>query len=175
MISYDEAKTLLHDYGMPEKRIRHSELVARFAGDLARRIAAAHPEYGIDPHRVTIGGLLHDIGRCAPHGDHERVSVEICHRLGLHDIARIVIHGTIYEMEKLRGTDDPSLVPASVENEIVAYADARARDRIITLQERFDDLLHRKKKDSMKYTAVCMSRQRFEEMEKRLLDLAGQA
>jgi len=173
MIPFSNAKALLENYKLEDNRIRHSQAVSNFAFELAEKVHAHHPELGVDPEKVRIAALLHDIGRSRP-GDHEINSVAILNSEGLADIAAIVMHGSMYEISVLRGTPDASLLPRSLENKIVAYADARVKDRIVSLQERFDEVLCRRALESEKVESVKMAMKRYFEMQKELLGLAAE-
>jgi putative nucleotidyltransferase with HDIG domain len=171
-VSYDQGLALLRRHGLHDTLMRHSRGVAAFARELAERIALRHPEFGVDSDRVEVAALLHDIGRSRP-GDHEANSVAILREEGLPELATIAMHGSYYEIMKLRGSEDVSLLPRSVENKIVAYADARFRLEPVTLQQRFDDILERRTGDPEKVRAVRMAMPRMQELERELMDLAG--
>jgi putative nucleotidyltransferase with HDIG domain len=172
VITEREALALLTRYGLAETRIRHCEGVAAFAYDLARRIAERHPELALDPLKVKMAALLHDIGREHP-GDHEPASVAILCEEGLGDLADIVMHGSYYEIMKLRGIDDPSLLPRSLENKIVAYADTRFRLEPISVEERVAEILQRRADEPEKIESLRMALPRYEALEAELLALAG--
>ncbi len=171
-LDLDRARALLRKYGITEQRIEHSQGVADFARDLATRIVSRHPHLTIDPVKVYFGGLLHDIGRGMP-GDHERNSEEILQAEGFPEIAGIVMHGTLYEATVMRGKKDPTTLPSSLENKLVAYADARYRLGPVSLAERFDDVRRRRSDDREKMKAVEMAQQRFTRYEKELMELAS--
>lgn len=61
-ITVDEAYGLLKKYRVSERRIRHSEEVAKLARKYAKRINEKSG-FNIDLNFVYIGALLHDIGR----------------------------------------------------------------------------------------------------------------
>jgi putative nucleotidyltransferase with HDIG domain len=170
MFGESQAIGLLERYGLTQGRIRHSRGVAAFAHKLALKIAAAHPELAVDPAKVRLAGLLHDIGRSRP-GDHEINSVEILEKEGLPELAALVMHGTIYEIMQLRGLDNPALLPGSVENKIVAYADARHRNHDVTLEDRMAEITQRRKNDLEKIKSLEMAKPRFLAMEKELFAL----
>jgi putative nucleotidyltransferase with HDIG domain len=170
MLSWHQALNLLRTYRLTERRIQHSVAVATFAFDMARRLRSRRPDLPVDPRKVKIAALLHDIGR-GHEGDHELNSIEILRREGLPELADIVSHGSIYEIMKLRGHDRPDLLPHSLENKIVAYADARVRLAPVSLQQRVDDLISRRSGDTEKVESAKMARERFEEMERELREL----
>jgi putative nucleotidyltransferase with HDIG domain len=172
MITESEALVLLRKYLDSEGRIAHSILVADFAFALASRIHAAHPELEVDPAKVKIGALLHDIGR-GRKGDHELNSVEILSSEGLPELAAIVMHGSIYEIMLLRGRDDPALLPQSIENKIVAYADARCKNEVMTMQDRWAEIEERRKDETEKIASLRMAKERFFALERELLELCA--
>jgi hypothetical protein len=104
-------------------------------------------------------------------GDHELNSIVILRREGLEDIAEIVIHGSIYEIMQLRGLHDPSLIPQTIENKIVAYADARFRDRPMTLEERWAEIESRRSLEKEKIESLRLAKARYKELERELMGL----
>lgn len=170
MLSWHEALRLLRKYRLPEHRIQHSVAVATFAFDMARRIREHHPDLPVNPQKVKIAALLHDIGR-GDKDDHELNSLAILRDEGFDELADIVSHGSIYEIMKLRGHDRPDLLPHSLENKIVAYADARVRLAPVSLRERVDDLISRHGDNTEKVESAKMAMGRFEEMEREIGEL----
>jgi putative nucleotidyltransferase with HDIG domain len=146
MLTEHAALELLRKYISDEGRISHSIGVAEFAFSLASKIHAEHPELAIDPVKVKTAALLHDIGR-GRGGDHELAGVEILRNEGQSDLAAIIIHGSIYEITLLRGKPDTSLIPATIENKIVAYSDTRFKDRPMSMKERWSEIEARRSKD----------------------------
>ncbi len=171
MLSEEDAIALLRRHGMAEKRIQHSRGVADFAYELAVRIARRHPELDIDPHRVRIAGLLHDIGRTRP-GDHVPNSVAILREEGLDSLAERVVHGSHYEKLKRRGIDEPRFLPHSIENKIVAYADTRFRLSPVTLEERIAEIHRRRAGEHEKLASLRIALPRFVALEAELMELA---
>jgi putative nucleotidyltransferase with HDIG domain len=172
MITESEALALLRKHKVAEKRVAHSIVVADFAYALASRIHAAHPSLPVDPATVKIAALLHDIGR-SREGDHEINSVYILNEEGLHEIAAIVIHGTIYEIMRLRGKDDPSLLPRTLENKIVAYADARCKERPMKMRERWAEIETRRNNEPEKIASLHLAKTRFLSLERELKELSS--
>jgi putative nucleotidyltransferase with HDIG domain len=170
MFTEQQALDLLHKYNIPESRIRHCQCVATFAFDVADTIHSRHPSRDVNPEKVRIAGLLHDIGR-SKDGDHEINSVAILKEEDLEDIAAIVMHGSMYEISVVRGKADESLLPSTLENKIVAYADARCKDAVVSLQERFDEILARRNLEPAKLASVKIARQRYFDLEKELREL----
>ncbi len=171
MLTEQQALALLQRYGMDSVRLAHSQAVAAFAYELASRIRARHPELSLDPEQVRVAALLHDIGRTRP-GDHEPNSVAILREEGQDDLAELVMHGTYYEIQKLRGIDDPRLRAETLANRIVAYSDARVRLKPVTLEERMAELHRRRGAEVEKVRSVEMAWPRFRDMERSLMELA---
>ena len=170
MITEKKALALLKKHLRDEDRIAHSIGVAEIAHDLARRIHVKHPGLPVDPSKVKIAALLHDIGRSRK-GDHEINSIEILKEEGLHDIAAITMHGSLYEIMRQRGTSDPSLLPQTLENKIVAYADTRYRDRPVTMEERWAEIEKRRAPEKEKIDSLRAAKARYRALEQELLDL----
>jgi len=171
MITEDEAVDMLKRRGMDDSRIRHSQAVASFGYGLAVRIHDAHPELSVDPVKVKLAALLHDIGRTRP-GEHERNSQDILRESGLPELADIVMHGSGYELRKARGVEDPSLLPRSLENRIVAYADARVRFGPISLEDRVEDAARRHGDNPEKAASIRAALPRLKSLEQELIALA---
>ncbi|HMD68625.1 MAG TPA: HD domain-containing protein [Chitinivibrionales bacterium] len=172
MITEQQALSLLDKYNLPSSRINHSKGVASFANELALAIKQHHPELDIDPDKVRIAALLHDVGR-GMEGDHELNSVRILKQEGLADLADIVMHGSMYELSVIHGAPDESLLPRTIENKIVAYADTRFKDSLVSLNERFNEVLERRRLEKEKSESVKMAAQRYDIIEKELMELAS--
>ncbi len=168
----EEALKLLHKYNIAPQRIVHLKGVSEFAFSLAEAISKKHPELKVNSQKVKLAALLHDIGRGEP-GDHEINSVTILKNEGLEELAEIVIHGSIYEIYLIRGIDDPTLLPSSIENKIVAYADTRFKDKPVSMEERWAEIEVRRGGEKEKIQSLNMAKERFRKMEKELLTLAG--
>jgi putative nucleotidyltransferase with HDIG domain len=170
MITVQQAIALLRKHGLDESRIAHSQAVAELAFGLATGIHARNPSLDVNPEKVRVAALLHDIGRSIA-GDHEVNSVDLLNIEGLADLAAIVMHGSLYEISVLRGKADPSLLPQSLENKIVAYADARCKDKVVSLQERFNEILSRRAMEREKVASVTLAMPRYFALERELLGL----
>jgi len=127
-----ECVKLLRAAGCEEAVIKHCIAVA----ELALEIAAAsknkngNENKSIDEELVFTGALLHDIGRARSHGvEHGFLGGEIAKSLGLDDrlvkiIQRHVGAGITAEEAKQLGLPRISLMPETMEEKIVAYADS---------------------------------------------------
>ena len=172
MLSYADALALLGKHGLHPDIVRHCVGAAEFARRLAGRIAERHSELALDAERVRVTALLHDIGRTRP-GIHEYHSVEILREEGHPDLAEIVLHGTLYETFQLQGRRDPSLLPQTVEQKIVSYADLRFGQVPMTLRERLDDAHARKGHNAQDARTLELAEERLAALEAELLSLAG--
>jgi len=137
---------------------------------VAHLIRSTHPELPVDPQKVEIAALLHDIGRAFP-GDHEINTIQILNKEGLADIAEITMHGSYYEIMLLRGIDDQKLKPTTLENKIVAYADSRFKDKLISMEERWSEIETRRSDEPQKIKSLQMAKNRFKEIEREILGL----
>jgi putative nucleotidyltransferase with HDIG domain len=170
MISEKDSLNLLKKYNLVSGRIEHSIGVAKTAHEIAVRICSRHPNLPIDPEKVKIAALLHDIGRAMP-GDHEINTLFILKSEGLEDIASITMHGSCYEIMQLRGIENPSLIPETIENKIVAYADAIYKDRPVTLKERWEEIEKRRADEPEKVASLHKAKKRFLAMEEEIREL----
>ena len=106
--------------------IRHCLAVERTSLRLARRIRANG--YKLDLKLVSLGALLHDIGRARTHGIRHGVEgAKILRNLGLSKFARFAeCHlgaGIPAEETKELGLPTRDFMPRTLEEKIIAYAD----------------------------------------------------
>jgi uncharacterized protein len=126
-LSVKEALRLLRKAGCAPNVVKHCKTVA----DLATRIAQQIARNGtpVDVHLVTIGALLHDIGRAQTHEiKHAIIGAKIARSFDLPEaIVQIVerhIGSGITAKEAARlGLPKRSFLPKSLEEKIVAYSD----------------------------------------------------
>jgi putative nucleotidyltransferase with HDIG domain len=128
---------------VPAHLRRHSEQVARIARHLAEALRR-HGGAELDVHLVETGALLHDIAKAIclqSHQDHALEGGRILRRLGYGEIAAVV------ERHVELGPWEPE--GDVTEAEVLNYSDKRVRhEEIVTLAERFEDLLERYGKQS---------------------------
>ncbi len=131
----EECFRLWDGYKMPPNIRRHTLQVARIAVFMAKKLK----EKGIDID-VTLaerGALLHDIDKILTlkNDRHGEVAEKILLRRGYPEIAKIA------SRHRFRYIREPDL---TWEEKVVNYADKRVKhDRIVSLDERFTDLLLR--------------------------------
>jgi len=125
--SRSQATQFLRQIGCRENVIRHCEVVAELAVDIAK--TCKERGLDVDLELVEIGAILHDVGRSRTHSVHHAViGAEIGRSFGLPEsvisiIKRHVGGGiTLREAKKL-GWPKDNYVPQTLEEKIVSYAD----------------------------------------------------
>lgn len=136
----DEAVRLLLALEPPAWLVRHSAAVTEVSTFLAQRIAARGTS--VDVSVVEAAGLLHDLDKALP-GEHSlralghgAAGAEWLRRNGHPELASAVAHHPatlLSDEERYRRW----AAGAPVEERIVAYADKRAEQDVVTLEQRF--------------------------------------
>lgn len=127
MITPDRALQILRDEGCSEKVIAHCIAVSEHATEIAEKLAATGKQ--VDVELVTVGGLLHDLGRCRTHGiDHAVIGAGIAVEMGLDPLIVNIIRkhigaGITIEEAKELGLPEDDYIPFTLEEKIVAHAD----------------------------------------------------
>ncbi len=125
--SREQALKILHDAGCSKSVIAHCKAVSKLAEKTAQ--ACQKKGYSVDVELVTIGALLHDVGRSKTHSvDHVVAGAEIAHTLSLPDAVVTIIErhvgGGVTDKEAQElGWPKRSYMPVSLEEKIVSYAD----------------------------------------------------
>lgn len=141
-----QCRSWWHKHGMMEHIKRHSQLVADIATELARLAVHTHPECITDPdpgdwvQTVRAAGLLHDLGKTYTihhGGSHSLLGATWAMSLtGNPRIAQGIIHHVHWP-----GALDPgaAFLPLAI-----VYSDKRVmHDSVVSLEQRFADLLER--------------------------------
>jgi len=173
MITESEALELLKKYAVNEKTIKHCLGVAGVAFEIATKIKQKNLSLEINPEKVKIAALLHDIGR-AKEGKHELNTVDILKNEGLADLAEVTFHGFIYETALLKKEKDAEkYLPSSLENKIIVIADMHynQNEQRVSLDERFSDIEKRYKNDKNFLKILKLAKLRMEKLDKELDDL----
>lgn len=161
MITEDDAINLLNKYGIDEKVKIHSKGVSEVAFETASEILRNNPSLNINPYKVKIAALLHDIGK-SKDGLHEINSIEILKKEGLEDVAKIVMHGLVYELFILDGFTRPEFLPVNLENKIVIFSDLHfnQNNERVSFNERINDIIirHKNNKKLIKALNIGMNR-----------------
>ncbi|MGO8988861.1 MAG: HD domain-containing protein [bacterium] len=133
----EECLRLMEQHGMLEHIIHHSLEVARVAFFLSLELNKKGQR--IDIALVEAASLLHDFAKTEcfkTKEDHAKMGCQLLKRMGYERVGEVVAQHIRLEKE-----GSPSAVS---EEEVVNYADKRVmHDRIVPLDERFNDLMER--------------------------------
>jgi putative nucleotidyltransferase with HDIG domain len=160
-----ECLRVLSAYSVPHHIVRHSEKVALLARKLAGDLQDACP-CGPDVPLVESAALLHDIAKASSRAglaDHAVEGGKILRALGMPRVAHLV---------DLHIDPGPAASSAKITDaELLAYSDKRVlHQRVVSLDERFDDLLRRY--DGVEgQTAAKRARRNMISLEKRIFRL----
>ncbi|MEM3452933.1 MAG: TIGR00295 family protein [Candidatus Hadarchaeum sp.] len=126
MIDRERALSALREAGCSKNVIEHCLAVERTALSIAKKISSNG--HKIDLWLVSLGGLLHDIGRSRTHGiEHGIEGGKILRRLGLGDLApfaeRHIGSGIPADEAKELGLPACDFIPKTLEEKVVTYAD----------------------------------------------------
>ncbi len=158
---------LLKRLRVPDHVISHSLQVERVASSLARALEKSGQD--VDTALVEAAALLHDITKMdglRTGQDHARSAAKLLCDLGYPAVAEVVRHHVAVPLERclLRVT----------EAEIVNYADKRVmHDRIVTLDERFEDLMNRYGRSQESRTVIASFLERTREIERKIARALG--
>jgi len=140
MLSFDDALALLENYGKDAAWIRHCRAVSRVADRAAALISEKRE---IDARLLTVGALLHDIGRYKTQDpiQHGVEGFRLLTSLGHHEEAFIcashVLCGMRREEAVQHGLPDRDFVPTRLEEQLVPMIDGMVEvDRPTTLEAR---------------------------------------
>jgi len=126
MITREEAVQALRQAGCSEEVVRHCLTVEKVSISIAKKIRTNGRAVDLD--FVSRAALLHDIGRARSHGvEHGVEGGKILHDLGLERFARAaerhVGAGIPTSEARKLGLPEKDLVPHTVEEKVVTYAD----------------------------------------------------
>lgn len=139
--SQEEAARLLLSLESPVWHVQHSRVVAEVAGWLARRISLAQPDQQLDRRLVESAALLHDLDKALPRTQrepglrHGLAGARWLRDRGYGELSEAV---SLHPVTLLATEPGAAAVAAgALESRIVAYADKRGRQRMVSLAERF--------------------------------------
>jgi putative nucleotidyltransferase with HDIG domain len=170
-----EAARLVRSLEPPEWFLRHSRAVAEVAAFLAAR--AAQRGGRIDRRLAESAALLHDADKALPPDDplrnlgHGHGSARWLEQRGFPELAVAVEHHPVTRLRD--GVWFDSWLEASrAEDRIVAYADKRAQQRLVSLDERFRGW---RRRHPVKWDdeAVREVRRRADRLERAVCEAAG--
>ena len=126
MIERELALRALSSAGCSGQVIQHCLTVERGALEIAQKIKANH--HTIDLNLVSVGALLHDIGRAKTHGiRHGVIGGQTLREIGLGEFARFAENhlgaGIPAGEAKALGLPARDFVPRTLEEKVVTYAD----------------------------------------------------
>ncbi len=134
-----EALALLLSCQPSPRLLQHVTVVAEVAAFLAHR--AAQAGVAVDRRLVETAALLHDVDKALP-ADHPRRSLSHgeagaawLRDSGHPELARAVASHPVARLEGPEGAD--WLATAPLEERLVCYADKRATQRVVSLEQRF--------------------------------------
>lgn len=160
-----EALTLLMSTAPSPRLLRHMTVVAEVAAFLACR--ATQAGILLDRRLVETAALLHDIDKALPHQHplralgHGRAGAAWLSEAGHPELARTVAAHPVSRL------NDPGaeawLSDAPIEERIVTYADKRATQRVVSLQQRFERWRRRRPEYAERLDQACTMAGRLED------------
>jgi uncharacterized protein len=133
----DECFRLMSQYGMLDHIIHHSIEVARVALFLSTELNKRGQR--IDLSLVEAASLLHDLTKTVcfkTKEDHAQRGSQLLKEMGYERVGEVVAEHVVLSKKRDRSSVS--------EEEVVNYADKRVQhDRIVSLEERFSDLMDR--------------------------------
>ena len=163
----DECLRLMNHYGMLSHIIGHSIEVTKVALYLAVELNKRGQR--IDLGLVEAASLLHDLTKSEclqTKEDHARTGSQLLKGMGYLRVGEVVA-----EHIQLSKKNNPSLI---TEEEVVNYADKRVQhDRIVSLEERFSDLMNRYGKGQKASEQMEQLKKATFEIENRIFSILG--
>lgn len=123
---------LLEKYDFPESKYPHVKAVEKIAEFLADGLEKKGKK--INRQLVLAASLLHDIDKGMGEGaigQHPMKGVEVLRGEGCQEVAEVIIK---HDIEAFL---DPVRIPKTWEEKIVALADKMAKDKVLTVDERY--------------------------------------
>jgi putative nucleotidyltransferase with HDIG domain len=167
-----EAAAIVSGLEPNERLLRHSTAVAEVAAFLCA--AMARRGVAVDCSLVEAAALLHDLDKALPEDEplralgHGHAGAEWLRRRGLSELAKAVACHPVMEMGSAESFEAWA-VRAGLEGQVVTYADKRARQDLLTLDERFAKW-HANYPDSPK---LDLAHERARRLEREMCELAG--
>lgn len=134
-----EALALLMSTAPSARLLQHVTVVAEVASFLAYR--ASQAGLGVDRRLVETAALLHDIDKALPADHplrslgHGRAGAAWLREAGHAELARPVAAHPVMQLDEPGASD--WIIDAPLEDRIVCYADKRATQRVVSLEQRF--------------------------------------
>lgn len=138
----NECEAILAKLRVPERTVRHSRMVASVAQRLAEHLNLSGQR--LDLKLVGAAGLLHDLAKGRP--DHAGAGAKILTRLRCPQVAKIIAAHTDIVFTEGSPLDEAAVVYLA--DKLVKY------DRIVSLEERFQEAFARYSADTAALAAV---------------------
>jgi putative nucleotidyltransferase with HDIG domain len=165
--SKEDCFHLLRSYNVPEHIISHSIQVHKVAIFIAKGLKQKGEDINLE--LIEAAALLHDITKMESlktGRNHAQSGADLLRSLGYERIGDIV-EQHIYVSEN---EDNPNIT----EGEIVNYSDKRVmHDRIVTIEERFQDLFKRYGKNERSRALMEQWKERALRLERKILSKLG--
>ena len=158
----EECYKLMREYNMYDHIINHSIMVNRIALHISHELNKVGES--LDISKVQAGALLHDITKTrsiSTHEDHAVTGSHLVKELGFESISEIILQHVRM---------DHNCNSSSVtEIEVVNYSDKRVmHERVVTLEERFVDLIKRYGVPEDRVYLINQSKQKAFQLEKKI-------
>jgi len=162
--SREECLLLLQELQMPHHIQRHSMMVAKIALHLGKLLNTNSIRVNLS--LLEAGSLLHDVGKpqsIVTGEKHEELGARMLRERGYRWLAPIVMEHVSLDRKRIEGPINESV--------LVNYADKRVKhDRIVTLEDRFDDLMDRYAKTEAHRLRMKEKLALFMELEHKIFD-----
>jgi len=171
MITEKEAIKLLKKYNINDLILNHCIGVSKIAYDLAIKVLNNNPELDINPEKVKIAWLLHDIWK-SYEWIHELNTIKILKNEWLNEVAKISMHWFIYEYYLEKGNNNVNkYLPKTIENKLLILSDMyyNKNQERVSIDERFNDILNRYSNDLQFCWIVKLAKNRILILEKEIL------
>ena len=150
----EECLKILKENNVPDNVVAHMKAVC----DFSMKVCDLLEKKGINVNKdlVVAGALLHDVKKMNSE-DHVIEGFEFIKSLGFPEVASIMKKHGLYHLDK------EEFMPKTWEEKIVFYADKRVKnDRIVSVDERFEYIKQRYKKENVEKEIAFTKKIEFE-------------
>jgi len=159
MLTEKKALELIKKEKLQDNVIAHTMQVNKIANFLAKELKEKGENVNLE--LINVASLLHDIGRGRDHKTHVEIGTKLLKEMGEEEIAKVIAAHGLIRIQNFKNWEE----------KIVYYADGRVNhDKIVSLQERIDDIVTRYPKFEEKMTEYTLAAK---EVEKEIFDLIG--
>jgi|TARA_B100001971_G_C17884585_1_gene379848 putative nucleotidyltransferase with HDIG domain len=137
----EECIEILTKNKTPSNVIEHSKTVCEVAENIAENLI--NKSIKVNKELVIASALLHDIKKVEE--NHVVEGAKLLKSMGFPEVSEVARKHSLYQIE------DENIQPKTVEEKIIFYADKRVKgNKIVSLEERFEDIKKRYKRDFSK-------------------------